>query len=327
MNYRVPGLVGLSAVAILVSCGGEAVATPTATVRPQAAQPTTPPPTSTVPPPAPTATATRAPAPTATTAPAPTATASAAAPANPTSTPVQPTQTPTAIPGGPTSTPVLPTATPPPVVNAPTATQTLPTATPVGPASTPGPAKTITIEASRDAPLFTGSPDAGHAGDPSLFVGRTRMGDVRRAMVAFDVAGAIPAGTKITSVKLRMTVDKTHPGGQPMGVHRVTAEWAETASWNNRQPGVKWAKAGGDFAATASATTPVSGQLDGLFPQIWESATLVADVQGWLDSPGTNSGWMLIGAEGLDQSVKRFISREGGKTDSRPTLFVTFTEP
>lgn len=172
-----------------------------------------------------------------------------------------------------------------------------------------------------------GSPENTHAGDPNLFVGRTRMGDVRRAMVAFDVAGAIPAGSKIKSVKLRMTVDKTHPGGHQIGLHRVTAEWAESASWNNRQPGVKWAKAGGDFAATASASTSVSGQLQGLFPHVWESAGLVADVQGWVDAPATNAGWVLIGAEGLDQSVKRFPSRESSEANSRPTLVVTFTAP
>ncbi|MBM3958810.1 MAG: DNRLRE domain-containing protein [SAR202 cluster bacterium] len=210
--------------------------------------------------------------------------------------------------------------------SAPTATPTLPTATPAAPGSQ-GVEKTVTLTASRDAPLFVGSPDSNHTGDPNLFVGRTRMGDVRRAMVAFDISGAIPAGSKIKSVKLRMSVDKTHPGGQPVGLHRITAEWAESASWNNRQPGVKWAKGGGDFAATASATTNVSGQLQGLFPQVWDSAGLSADVQGWLDAPATNAGWVLIGAEGLDQSVKRFASREASDVNSRPTLIVTFTAP
>lgn len=231
------------------------------------------------------------------------------------------------MPGGPTATPVLPTATPPPVVNAPTATQTLPTATPAGPVPTPGPAKTITIEASRDAPLFAGSPDANHANDDHFFVGRTRMGDVRRALIAFDVSSAIPAGSTIKSVKFQLTVDKTHPGGQPMGMHFVTAQWVESASWNSRQPGTKWTKAGGDFRATASATTNVSGQLDGLFPHSWESPGLVQDVQGWLDDPSTNAGWILIGAEGLEQSVKKILSSESTSPATRPSLTVTYVSP
>ena len=37
---------------------------------------------------------------------------------------------------------------------------------------------------------------------------------------------------------------------------------------------------------------------------------MVADVQGWLDQPGANFGWILIGDETGPQTVKNFASRE-----------------
>ena len=51
---------------------------------------------------------------------------------------------------------------------------------------------------------------------------------------------------------------------------------------------------------------------------------MAADVQDWLDNPGTNFGWILIGPEN-SQSIKWFDSREASNMNNRPMLLVEFT--
>jgi hypothetical protein len=37
---------------------------------------------------------------------------------------------------------------------------------------------------------------------------------------------------------------------------------------------------------------------------------MVADVQSWLNSPGSNFGWLVLGDESVAGSAKRFDTRE-----------------
>ncbi len=54
---------------------------------------------------------------------------------------------------------------------------------------------------------------------------------------------------------------------------------------------------------------------------------MVADVQGWLDDPPKNFGWLLMGDEIAFNSAKRFASREFVKLKHRPMLTVEFSPP
>jgi hypothetical protein len=54
---------------------------------------------------------------------------------------------------------------------------------------------------------------------------------------------------------------------------------------------------------------------------------MVADVQQWLTSPAANTGWILIGAESVGHSAKRFDSRENSVPQLRPRLTLTFDSP
>ena len=49
---------------------------------------------------------------------------------------------------------------------------------------------------------------------------------------------------------------------------------------------------------------------------------LVADVQGWLDDPATNRGWIVIGVEGVRKTSKRLFSREHDDPAERPRLTI-----
>jgi hypothetical protein len=82
-----------------------------------------------------------------------------------------------------------------------------------------------------------------------------------------------------------------------------------------------WSTAGGDFAATASATVMVN--LIGDYR--WGStAQMVADVENWLANPDQDFGWLLMSEEAFPDtiSVKRFDTRENGTEANRPKLTV-----
>jgi hypothetical protein len=52
---------------------------------------------------------------------------------------------------------------------------------------------------------------------------------------------------------------------------------------------------------------------------------MVSDVQGWLDNPSGNFGWIMIGDESGPLTAKRFDSRENGAVQNRPRLTVFHT--
>ncbi len=80
----------------------------------------------------------------------------------------------------------------------------------------------------------------------------------------------------------------------------------------------RWEKPGGDFTAAASSSVEVAANGD----YVWRSATMVDDVQAWVDHPDSNFGWLLRGDENSVSTAKRFGSRESG---TPPVLLVQFT--
>ena len=78
---------------------------------------------------------------------------------------------------------------------------------------------------------------------------------------------------------------------------------------------------GGDFGDVASASAVVGGA--GTYT--WGG--LADDVQGWVDNPGSNFGWIVIGDESTLSSVRRFASREYPVVGERPALTVDYTPP
>ena len=51
------------------------------------------------------------------------------------------------------------------------------------------------------------------------------------------------------------------------------------------------------------------------------------DVQGWLDNPSSNFGWLLQGNESTSPTTKRFDTKENGTVANRPMLTVNYTPP
>lgn len=204
------------------------------------------------------------------------------------------------------------------------------------------------LPAARDATLYQPVPAqepeyAANGSGDHMFTGTTNDDLVRRAVIAFDIAGQIPAGSTIDSVALTLNVSRV-PNPTDISLvtlHRVLAQWGEGASdapgeegegqyppaandttWLHRfYDHALWTAPGGDIVAGPSAGIMI-GDED---VYTWGStAGLVADVQQWLDQPGTNFGWIIVGEEAEAKTTKRFDSRElGGNT--QPQLVVNYT--
>ncbi|MCP3904188.1 MAG: DNRLRE domain-containing protein [Planctomycetes bacterium] len=210
----------------------------------------------------------------------------------------------------------------------------------------PAPAShTVTVEAGRDNTLFsTDDGSASNGAGPNVFSGRTGAGGTRqRALLWFDVSGAVPAGATIVGAELTLTV--IQGGGAPAQehtLHRVLADWGEgtsigaggngapstpdDATWlHTFFPGQFWSSPGGDFDDAAS-TAQTLGSTPG--PVTWgPAATMTADVQFWLDTPASNHGWVLIGNEDVLNSARKLASREFDTPGSRPMLTIDYELP
>ncbi|HVS18896.1 MAG TPA: DNRLRE domain-containing protein [Planctomycetota bacterium] len=204
----------------------------------------------------------------------------------------------------------------------------------------------VQIGASKDNTLYNAA--AGNISNGAgeyFFVGRNAgmtAYPIRRGLIAFDVAAAVPAGALITSVELTLSMSTTIAGPKATTLHRLLQDWGEggsdapgsegagdmaqagDATWTNTfYPSSNWSTLGGTFVAGASATLLV----DQVGFYTWASTPqLVADVQGWLDAPATNFGWLIKGVETSNTTAKRFDSKDSPFPSLRPVLTIEYAD-
>jgi hypothetical protein len=182
-----------------------------------------------------------------------------------------------------------------------------------------------------DAETHQFSPDNNFGSSGTMVSGELdgSAGDeIRRGVLSFDLAGQVPPGAVINSVTLQVTVVKTPSGGinSTFDLRRLLQPWTEGAvTWNSRLAGVQWQVPGAtgtsDSAATASSSVFISGLGAYAFPS---TAALVNDVQGWVNNPGSNDGWLLISeGEGTPKTARLFATRED--TANAPVLNIQYT--
>ncbi|HYE63677.1 MAG TPA: DNRLRE domain-containing protein [Phycisphaerales bacterium] len=198
-------------------------------------------------------------------------------------------------------------------------------------------ADTAALSANHDNSIFSELPTHSNGSGTGLFVGNTLQGGTRRALISFDLS-SIPANATITGASVTLNMVQTAGGAINIGLHRVTTGWGEGASagsgqgapaqpgeatWTHAEFGIAgWGSAGGDFVAGASSSKSVGSS--GAYT--WSSSVaMVADVQGWLNDPSSNFGWMLIG-DAVNGTAKRFASREFSDNELlQPVLNVEYT--
>ena len=203
-------------------------------------------------------------------------------------------------------------------------------------------ALTVSIIPSKDNTLYDYDPAEGDHSNGAgfhFFAGVTSMSELRRGVLAFNVAGSIPPGSTITAVSLSLNMSRTLlETARTVELHKLLADWGEgtsdapgeegdgapatpnDATWRHRFFDVTfWAMEGGDFSAIVSASQSVGPV--GFYT--WNSAQMVSDVQSWLDNPSSTFGWLVLGDESTNATAKRFDTRESA---SPPVLTIEYTQ-
>lgn len=208
----------------------------------------------------------------------------------------------------------------------------------------PASASLVAIEPTGDNTLYESDTGARSNGaGTAMFVGRNSntSGSIRRGVIRFDIAAAIPAGSVIDSVSLRLSNSAANVDDALIRLHRLAQAWGEGSSVASGGQGSGgpstsgdatwlhtfydtsfWTMPGGDFDATLTASATVGGPGD----FTWNSTpAFVADVQSFLDQPLTNFGWIMVGDESAPGTAKRFSTREETDLALRPLLTVAYT--
>jgi len=202
-------------------------------------------------------------------------------------------------------------------------------------------ADVVVLDSIRDNTLYEDATGSKSNGAGNRFFSGQKMNGIRdRGLIKFDIAGNIPLGAGILSATLQLNMTNSNAPASTVSLHPVLADWGEgtsdgagtgapsttgDATWLHTFFDTSfWANVGGDFAATASASQTVDTA--GFYT--WDSTPdMVADVQGWLDNPATNFGWIVVGTEFAGFTDKAFATREHATVSFRPQLTVEFTVP
>ena len=215
-------------------------------------------------------------------------------------------------------------------------------------------ADSISLAPQADTTLFEVKPTNSLGGVEWLSSGTTQNYTRNRGLVKFDVAGSIPAGSRILGVVLTVRVTQIPRdgyNGSSFSLRRMLVSWGEgtnlfadpqapgfgspaapgDATWEHRFSHTTntWATPGGeegvDYSTTSSALTVVESYDSYSF----ESFPMAnEDVQLWLDSPQLNFGWMIkCEAEEVNFTARRFGSREFGDPNTSPRLDIIFQAP
>src|SRR5262249_49951778 len=161
-----------------------------------------------------------------------------------------------------------------------------------------------------------------------------------RGLLKFDIAGAIPAGSRIIGASLLLYVVRTPGDGYDVGyfdLRRLLRNWGEGTNKTSSAPGqgypatlnqATWlsplalstnlwfapgAAATNDYDPRVSASQIVYTEFQSpyQFPDPADDpAPMLADVQRWLDVPASNYGWIFIcESETSPNTTRRFGSR------------------
>jgi hypothetical protein len=203
-------------------------------------------------------------------------------------------------------------------------------------------ANVVVITPSKDNTIYAENTSNSNGAGPSFFAGPNGLGFMFRGLIAFDIAANVPAGSTINSVQLTLNMNMTQSGPLTVELHRPLSDWGEgttvgagtggglgapaspnDATWlHNFFPGSFWVTPGGDFSATVTSSTSVGA----IGVYTWPStATFVADVQSYLNTPSANFGWIVTVPTG--GPAKRFSSRQDPVPSNWPKLTIDFTPP
>jgi hypothetical protein len=123
-------------------------------------------------------------------------------------------------------------------------------------------ASVISIGSLKDNTLYEDAAGAlSNGAGQRFFVGRPGSGGNRRGLIAFDIAGSIPAGATINNVSLRLNMTNTSAGDKTIELRASLQDWGQGSSVASGGEGGGGPAALGDATWRGSTpfTTPASG--------------------------------------------------------------------
>jgi YD repeat-containing protein len=140
-----------------------------------------------------------------------------------------------------------------------------------------------------------------------------------RALLRFDVAGAVPPDSVVFSATLGMYAERQeNANAGALRVREVSRSWTESASWSRYDGTNAWTTAGGDMASFASL---------GVQPAIgwtyWKDLQPLAE--RWVQGASTNNGLLVERCCGAPDNVYEFTSSNGTQAQW-PYLQIWYTQ-
>lgn len=143
------------------------------------------------------------------------------------------------------------------------------------------------------------------------------------ALLYWDLS-AIPSGSIVTAVEI--TVNAFNPSSHEYELYESKRAWSEGgATWQVYDTGLPWETAGASGAndrgstALGGLSAPSTG-----FQTVALNASGIAVVQGWIDSPSSNLGFVLQDYSDANSDGIDFYTREAAAVGDRPMLSVTY---
>jgi len=146
------------------------------------------------------------------------------------------------------------------------------------------------------------------------------------ALLKWDLSG-IPAGSTLQSATLSINV--TGASADTYEIYELKRSWTETqATWNKSNSATSWQSAGAHGSLDRGATVlgTVTASAVGIRNVVLNAAGL-AVVQGWVNNPATNFGFILQDYANTIKDDLAFSSREATIAANRPQLQVVYSPP
>jgi hypothetical protein len=179
--------------------------------------------------------------------------------------------------------------------------------------------KSVTDSQARgaDATLLQASPTTNSVGNTLTVASAT--GASQHAILEFDLSRIPNVGIKQALLTLHVTTPPVTAGNLTYGAYDVTNFWqASAVTWNTRVATTTWTAAGGDTAATATATATVNHTSASV------QFNITNDVENWYNG-STNYGTIIKDQAANDGATTIFGSKEASNATS-PELDVTFVQ-
>jgi hypothetical protein len=182
---------------------------------------------------------------------------------------------------------------------------------------------TVALAATADTYLSGGSKTSNYGTASSLIAdGNPDFG----ALLKWDLS-SIPAGSMLQTATLSVNVSGT--SADTYEIYKLKRSWTELqATWNRAATGTNWQSAGAQGSLDRDSTVlgTVTATATGIRNVVLNAAGL-AVVQGWVNNPSTNFGFILQDYANTAKDDLVFSSKEATVAANRPQLQVQYTPP